>query len=138
MCWDRRSQEATDVADIFAISESASHPRRAAAPHRLLGLRRQHIQRMDSIKRQRPAVTKVQFEASIGRTALEVIQVVSVIYPYCIQVVRTITMQRQNAGWVKRTDSGWQAASAGTFTFPTDVEGTIYGPRTSGRVERRL
>ena len=39
-----------------------------------------------------PAVTKVQFEASIGRTALEVIQVVSVIYPYCIQVVRTITM----------------------------------------------
>jgi hypothetical protein len=62
-----------------------------------------------------PEVTKVQFEASIGRTALDVIQVVSVIYPYCINVVRTITMQRQNAGWVKRSDSGWQAASAGTF-----------------------
>jgi hypothetical protein len=46
-----------------------------------------------------------------------VIQVVSVIYPYCIKVVRTITMQRQNAGWVKRSDSGWQAASAGTFAL---------------------
>ncbi len=64
-----------------------------------------------------PDVTKVQFEASIGRTALDVIQVVSVIYPYCIKVVRTITMQRQNAGWVKRSDSGWQAASAGTFAL---------------------
>ena len=74
-----------------------------------------------------PEVTKVQFEASLGRTALDVIQVVSVIYPYCIQVVRTITMQRQNAGWVKRSDSGWQAASPGTFTFPAVVAGTYTG-----------
>jgi hypothetical protein len=64
-----------------------------------------------------PAVTKVQFEASIGRTALDVIQVVSIIYPWCIPVVRTITMQRQNAGWILRTDSGWQAAGPGTFAF---------------------
>ena len=46
-----------------------------------------------------------------GITALDVIQVVSIIYPWCIQVVRTITMQRQNAGWILRTDSGWQPAS---------------------------
>jgi hypothetical protein len=66
-------------------------------------------------------IVKVQFETSIGRTAYEVIQAVSVIYPYCIHVVRTITMGRQNAGWVKRTDTGWQAASPGQFQFPPDI-----------------
>jgi hypothetical protein len=65
-----------------------------------------------------PAIIKVQFETTIGRTAYEVIKAASVIYPYCIKVVRTVTMQRQNAGWVKRTDSGWQAASQGLFEFP--------------------
>jgi len=65
-----------------------------------------------------PCVRKVQFAASLGRTALDVIQVESIIYPYCIEVVRTIIMQRQNAGWVKRSDSGWQAVSEGIFVFP--------------------
>jgi hypothetical protein len=65
-----------------------------------------------------PGITKVQFEASLGRTGYEVIQAVSVIYPYGIKVVRTITMVRQNAGWVMRSDTGWQASSAGTFTYP--------------------
>ncbi len=68
-----------------------------------------------------PGITKVQFEASLGRTSYEVIQAVSVIYPYCIHVVRTITMLRQNAGWVKRSDSGWQASSPGLLAFPSDV-----------------
>jgi len=68
-----------------------------------------------------PAIIKVQFETSIGRTAYEVIKAASVIYPYCVRVVRTITIQRQNAGWVKRTDSGWQAASQGQFQFPPDT-----------------
>jgi hypothetical protein len=68
-----------------------------------------------------PGITKVQFDASLGRTSYEVIQAVTVIYPYCIHVVRTITMLRQNAGWVKRSDSGWQASSPGTFAFPSDV-----------------
>jgi hypothetical protein len=66
-------------------------------------------------------IVKVEFETSIGRTGHEVIQAVSVIYPYCIHVVRTITMSRQNAGWVKRTDSGWRAVSPGTFAFPPDI-----------------
>lgn len=83
-----------------------------------------------------PGITKAQFEASIGRTSLEVIQAVSIIYPYCIKVVRTITMQRQNAGWVQRTDTGWQALSPGQFIFQSDVstqyanrvhQGALYG-----------
>ncbi|HZU28152.1 MAG TPA: hypothetical protein VFA04_21660, partial [Bryobacteraceae bacterium] len=71
-----------------------------------------------------PGIIKVQFETSIGRTGYEVIQAASVIYPYCILVVRTVTMQRQNAGWVKRTDSGWQAVSPGQFQFPADAANT--------------
>jgi len=67
-----------------------------------------------------PAIIKVQFDTTIGRTAYEVIQAENVIYPYCVYVVRTVTMQRQNAGWVKRTDTGWQAASPGLFHFPPD------------------
>jgi hypothetical protein len=68
-----------------------------------------------------PAIIKVQFDTSIGRTSYEVIKAASEIYPYCVRVVRTITMQRQNAAWVKRTDSGWQAASQGLFQFPPDT-----------------
>jgi hypothetical protein len=83
-----------------------------------------------------PEVKKVQFEASVGRTSYEVIQVVSIIYPYCIETVRTITMQRQNAGWIQRSDSGWQPLSPGRFQFPQDVaaeyanrvhQGALYG-----------
>ena len=65
-----------------------------------------------------PAIIKVQFEATRGRTAYEVIQAKSVIYPHGVSAVRTITMQRQNAGWVDRTDSGWQPCSSGRFQFP--------------------
>jgi hypothetical protein len=68
-----------------------------------------------------PAIIKAQFDASIGRTAYEVIEAESVIYPYCIYVVRTITMARENVGWILRTDSGWQAASQGLFEFPPDT-----------------
>lgn len=68
-----------------------------------------------------PAIIKVHFETSIGRTGYEVIQAASVIYPYGPRVVRTVTMQRRNAGWVQRTDTGWQPASHGLFQFPPDV-----------------
>jgi hypothetical protein len=64
-----------------------------------------------------PAIIKVQFETTRGRTAYEVIQAKSVIYPHGVAAVRTITMQRQNAGWVNRTDTGWQPSSSGRFTF---------------------
>jgi hypothetical protein len=67
-----------------------------------------------------PAIIKVQFEATVGRTAYEVVKAASVIYPYCPRVVRTVTMQRRNAGWMYRTDTGWQPASHGRFQFPPD------------------
>lgn len=63
--------------------------------------------------------SKVEFDVLVGRTAYEVIQVKSILYPWCVHVVRTITLQRTGGGGVFRRDSGWVAASDGVFDFPT-------------------
>lgn len=60
---------------------------------------------------------KVQFQVMVGRTALEVVKFVSVIYPWGIRATRTVTIERRGGGGVLRRDSGWQAASAGLFDF---------------------
>ena len=65
-----------------------------------------------------PSIVKVQFEAIRGRTAYEVVKAQTTMYPYCVPLVRTITIARQNAGWVSRSDSGWVAAAPGKFVFP--------------------
>ncbi|MBE7174992.1 MAG: hypothetical protein INR69_01220 [Mucilaginibacter polytrichastri] len=57
------------------------------------------------------------FNVVAGRTANEVVQVRSMIYPYGIVVVRTITIFRLNNGYVARVDSGWQAETDGRFNF---------------------
>ena len=64
------------------------------------------------------AVSKARFDVLIGRTAVEVVQVRSILYPYGVRVVRTITIDRKNTGVVARHDSGWQAASDGKYDFP--------------------
>jgi len=60
-----------------------------------------------------------------GEPSHEVVQVKSVIYPYGIHVVRTITIFRSGSGYVYRVDSGWKAQSDGRFDFsfavPTDA-----------------
>jgi len=63
-------------------------------------------------------VCKAQFNVIVGRTAREVVQVYSVLYPYAVGVVRTITIERQNGGVVARHDSGWQAVSDGVYAYP--------------------
>ena len=65
-----------------------------------------------------PDITKVHFETVVGRTALEVIQAATILYPYGPKLVRTITIERQNTGWMQRTDSGWQPVTQGIFVFP--------------------
>jgi hypothetical protein len=64
------------------------------------------------------AVSKARFDVLIGRTSVEVVQVRSILYPYGVRVVRTITIDRKNTGVVARHDSGWQAASEGIYAFP--------------------
>lgn len=66
-------------------------------------------------------VIKAFFHVLIGRTSHEVIQVQSLIYPWAIKVVRTITIDRLASGSVERYDSGWQAASDGVFDYPTST-----------------
>lgn len=64
------------------------------------------------------AVIKVQFDVFTGRTAYEVVQIQSFIYPWIVKVVRTITIERKDLGGILRHDTGWQAASDGRYAFP--------------------
>lgn len=57
------------------------------------------------------------FNVTTGRTSHEVVQVKSMVYPWGIRVVRTITLFRLANGYVMRVDSGWQAESDGKFDF---------------------
>lgn len=61
--------------------------------------------------------SQTRFDIMLGRTGHEVIQVKSLIYPWGIRVVRTITIFRTSSGFVFRTDSGWQPESDGIFDF---------------------
>jgi hypothetical protein len=63
-------------------------------------------------------ISKARFDVLVGRTSLEVVQAYSVLYPYAVRVVRTITIQRLNTGTVVRHDSGWQAVSDGVYKYP--------------------
>jgi hypothetical protein len=62
-------------------------------------------------------VSQAQFNVVVGRTAHEVIQVRSILYPNGAHMVRTITLMRSNNGYVFRSDSGWQPESDGFYDF---------------------
>jgi hypothetical protein len=61
--------------------------------------------------------SQAKFNVLIGRTAHEVVQIKSIIYPWGVPVVRTITIQRTNNARVTRYDSGWQAQGPGIYDF---------------------
>lgn len=61
--------------------------------------------------------SQAKFDIFVGRCAHEIIQVKSIIYPWAIKVVRTITIFRVDSGYVYRFDSGWRAESNGEFDF---------------------
>ncbi|MFL6313346.1 MAG: hypothetical protein ACJ71W_14690 [Terriglobales bacterium] len=74
-----------------------------------------------------PDIIKVQFSTITGRTGYEVVKAASILYPYCVRLVRTVTIQRKFAGWVDRKDTGWQAATPGEFKFLTaDFAGRVH------------
>ncbi len=60
-------------------------------------------------------VSQAFFNVMVGRTALEVVQIKSILFPCMACVVRTITIERKGNAIVTRFDSGWQALSAGLF-----------------------
>ncbi len=61
--------------------------------------------------------SKVQFRFMIGRTALEVIKLNSVLHPWGVRVSRSVTIERRPGGGVIRRDSGWQASTPGIFDY---------------------
>jgi hypothetical protein len=74
------------------------------------------------------ATSEVRFEATVGRTSYEVVQVKSIVYPWGFHVVRTITLQRTGGGGVFRRDSGWVATSDGTYDFRYTKAGVTVDP----------
>jgi len=63
------------------------------------------------------ATSQAKFDVWIGRTSHEVIQVKSILYPWGVPVVRTITIQRTSGSGVTRYDSGWKAQGPGNYDF---------------------
>jgi len=61
--------------------------------------------------------SQAKFDVFLGRCAHEIIQVKTILYPYAIKVVRTITLFRTNSAYCYRYDSGWRAESDGLFDF---------------------
>lgn len=70
-------------------------------------------------------VSQSIFDVWRGRVAKEIIQVRSIIYPWAIRVVRTITLYRSTTGFEYRVDSGWRADSDGVYGFKTKDEPTV-------------
>lgn len=62
-------------------------------------------------------VSQASFDVLVGRTAHEVVQVRSILFPFGVHVVRTITFTRSSNGYVFRSDSGWKAESDGFYDF---------------------
>ena len=67
-------------------------------------------------------VSQSIFDIWKGRVAKEIIQVRSIIYPWAVRVVRTITMYRSSTGFEYRVDSGWRADSDGVYDFTTKID----------------
>src|SRR4029077_12308539 len=61
--------------------------------------------------------SQAKFDVFVGRCANEIIQVRSIMHPWGIKVVRTITLFRANTAYSYRYDSGWRAESEGLFDF---------------------
>jgi hypothetical protein len=73
------------------------------------------------------STSQARFDVFVGRTAHEVIQVRTLLYPWGVHVVRTITLFRASSGFTYRWDSGWQPESDGLFDFRYRVKRRV-GP----------
>ena len=79
------------------------------------------------------ATSQAKFDVFVGRCAHEIIQVKSILKPWEIKVVRTITLFRASTGYVYRYDSGWRPESDGLFdsTYYVNVD----DPDNPGRLK---
>jgi hypothetical protein len=76
---------------------------------------------LDLIDSGAPGIARVEFDTYVGRTSHMVVQAVSTIVPWDVRVQRSVTMERQKAGYILREDSGWQAITNGDLgSAPVD------------------
>ena len=75
--------------------------------------------------------SQVRFDVMVGRTAYEVVQIASILYPWTVHVVRTITIERLRDAMVVRADSGWVATGPGVYRYP-DPDPLILPPPPPG------
>ena len=93
-------------------------PHGPARAHGALGIRRVDLQQLISTRpRRSPTSARFSSTSIVGRTGHEVVQIRSILYPFGVHVVRTITLMRSNNGYVFRSDSGWKAESDGFYNF---------------------
>ncbi|KAK4213934.1 hypothetical protein QBC37DRAFT_162207 [Rhypophila decipiens] len=62
-------------------------------------------------------ISKVEMDVLLGRANRQVVQMISLMYPFGVRVIRTVTILRQNNGVVVGSDSGWVACSDGVYDF---------------------
>ncbi|HEY4326853.1 MAG TPA: hypothetical protein VGN20_22900 [Mucilaginibacter sp.] len=68
-------------------------------------------------------VSKAHFDAFVGRPSLEIVQVVSIVYPHAARFIRTITIPRSSSAFIFRADSGWVKQSDGIYDFSYHDDG---------------
>jgi hypothetical protein len=66
------------------------------------------------------SVSQVRFDVFVARTSYEVVQIASVLYPWAVPVVRTITLERRKEALVTRADSGWVPTGPGIYRYPAN------------------
>ena len=60
-------------------------------------------------------LVEARVEVVVGRASREILTFASFVWPWGIRVKRTFTFERQAAGGITETDSGWQAIDDGMF-----------------------
>ncbi|WP_282153326.1 hypothetical protein [Ruegeria atlantica] len=111
----------TSATSIFNSSLGAGSPSTALVPVTRLdlsGYGESIFSKWNNPLNATTQVEKVELDVPVGRTAREVVTVKSVLVPYGVPVVRTITLQRKADAIVGRSDTGWVAGGDGLYDFP--------------------
>jgi len=107
---------AGDVETIFN-NDMAANPKSPVTRFDLSGYGGSNFSKWENPFALFAETAKTQFQMTVGRTALEIIKVASVLHPWGIRVTRSVIVERRSGGGVIRRDTGWQATSPGLFDY---------------------
>jgi hypothetical protein len=64
-------------------------------------------------------VARANFDVLVGRTAYELVQIQSIVFPWSVRITETVILERFDSGLVVRHDTGWKAVGdAALDVFP--------------------